>query len=168
MEPQLLFAKAAPVAAHRASCDHAAGCMPLPSRATHVDSGTSSAGLVRHGQLGAGLFQKSPAMVNQIREGSIDGELEPTRSDVNIDGASPVVSARQGVRSPTEVGSLRVVDHFKGICPRLRGSMGDELATEDAPPTQSCEEDEMRRAEHGATQICGMSDSEEEQKQQKQ
>ena len=39
MEPQLLFAKAAPVAAHRASRDHAAGCMPPPSRAVHVESG---------------------------------------------------------------------------------------------------------------------------------
>ena len=72
------------------------------------------------------------------------------------------------MRSTTQVGSLPVVDHFKDICLRLRGSMGDELAAEDAPSTQSCEEDEMRRAEHGATKICGMSDSEEEQKQQKQ
>ena len=39
MEPQLLFAKAAPVATRRASRDHAAGCMPLPSRAVHVEGG---------------------------------------------------------------------------------------------------------------------------------
>ena len=54
-------------------------------------------------------------MLNQIRESSSDGGLEPKRSDVNIDGASPVASAPQGVRSPTEVGSSSVVDHFKGI-----------------------------------------------------
>ena len=101
--------------------------------------------------LRAGILQQSPAMVNQIRESSSDGGLEPKRSNVNIDGASPVASAPQGVGSATEVSSMPVVDHFMGIYLRLRGGMGDELAAEDAPSTQSCEEDEMRSAEHGAT-----------------
>ena len=38
--------------------------------------------------LRAGLLEHSPAMVNQILECSSDGGLEPTRSDVNSDGAS--------------------------------------------------------------------------------
>ena len=78
------------------------------------------------------MLQQSPAMVNQLRESSGVGELEPTSVNVNIDGASPRVASapqgvRMGVRSPTEVGSLPVVDHFKGIYLRLRGGMGAGL-----------------------------------------
>ena len=54
-------------------------------------------------------------MVNQVRESSSGGVLEPKTSDAIIDGASAVESAPQGVGSPTEVGSLPVVDNFMGI-----------------------------------------------------
>ena len=144
----LSLATAPPAAAHLTSHDGAAGHTTLPPCVSQValSAGSKRTGLAAghleqaQGQVAGMLAEMRPACVKkmhhvkQLRGGC--GEAQSYDDDGGGDEQLPALV------------QVVVVDHFKGIFLRLRGGMGDELAAED-----DIEEDKMRRAEYGATQM---------------